>query len=345
MRDIDQKATRRTGSTIAKTSLKRRTVLGAASLLACPAIVRAQASQGTDWPNQPVKFINIFPPGGATDNVSRLWCAKMAEITGQPFVVDNRAGAGGTIGADVIAKARPDGYTLGLGSIAAHAIGPSLYAKLPFDAGKDFTWISAQWRLPNLVVVNNDLPVRTVPELIALFKANPGKYSYGSSGVGTTLHLAGEMLKQMTGVDILHVPYRGGAPALMGLMAGDVHVIMDNMPGLLPAARDGRVRPLAVTSLQRSPFAPELPAMNDFVPGFEITAWGAAVGPANMPRAVVDKCSAASRQALQSPELVAAFAKLGATAWWTPPAEIAAFRAREEARLAPIIRASGARVE
>jgi tripartite-type tricarboxylate transporter receptor subunit TctC len=308
-----------------------------------PAVVRAQ--QGTDWPNQPVRYINSFPPGGATDTLSRLWCAKMSEVAGQTFLVENRSGSGGNVGADAIAKARPDGYTIGLGSIAPHAIAPTLYRRLPFDAAKDFTFVSGLWQLPNLLVVSKDLPVRSVPELIALLKANPDKYAYGSSGSGTTPHLSGELLKQMTGTDILHVPYRGGAPALLDLMAGRVQLIMDNIPGLLPAARDGSVRALAVTGTRRSPAAPELPTMSEFLPGFEMTSWGAVCGPAGLPAPVVERLSAYAKQALENPDLVRGYEELGAAPWWTTAEEIVAFRTREEARLAPVIRASGAQVD
>jgi tripartite-type tricarboxylate transporter receptor subunit TctC len=305
----------------------------------------ARAQQGTDWPSQPVRYINLFPPGGATDTLSRLWCAKMSEVAGQPFVVENRSGSGGNVGADAIAKARPDGYTIGLGSIAPHAIAPTLYRRLPFDAGRDFTFVSGLWQLPNLLVVSKDLPARNVSELIELLKANPGKYAYGSSGSGTTPHLSGELLKQLTGADILHVPYRGGAPALLDLIAGRVQLIMDNIPGLLPAARDGSVRALAVTGARRSAVVPELPTVSEFLPGFEMTSWGAVCGPAGLPGPVVERLSAFAKRALENPDLVRGYEELGAAPWWTTPEEIAAFRAREEARLAPVIRASGAQVD
>lgn len=324
----------------------RRRLLGAtAGTLLSGLSATGHAQPGSDWPNQPVRYINIFPPGGATDTLSRLYCAKMSEITGQQFVVENRSGSGGNVGVDAIAKSRPDGYTIGLASIAAHAIAPTLYASLPFNASKDFSFISGLWQLPNLVVVNNDLPARSVPELIALLKANPGKYVYGSSGMGTTPHLSGEMLKQMVGTDILHVPYRGGAPALLDLLGGRVQLIMDNIPGLLPTAREGRIRALAVTGPERSPAAPEIPTMAEFLPGFEITSWGAVCGPAGIPGPVVARHSMFAKQALEHPDLVRSFRELGAAPWWTTPEELTAFRAREEARLAPLIRASGARVE
>jgi tripartite-type tricarboxylate transporter receptor subunit TctC len=336
-------------ATPASGRVSRRTALGVmAGALAAPVVgipSTGRAQPGTGWPSQSVRYINIFPPGGATDTLSRLYCAKMSEITGQQFVVENRSGSGGNVGVDAIAKSRPDGYTIGLGSIAPHAIAPTLYASLPFNAARDFTFISGLWQLPNLLVVNNDLPVRNVPELIALLKANPGQYAYGSSGIGTTPHLSGELLKQMVGTDILHVPYRGGAPALLDLLAGRVHLIMDNIPGLLPTAREGRIRALAVTGPQRSPVAPELPTMSEFLPGFEITSWGAVCGPAGISGPVVARHSAFAKRALESADLVRSFQELGATPWWTTPEEITAFRTREEARLAPLIRASGARVE
>ena len=325
--------------------VSRRMLLGATAGTLSGLPTTGHAQPGSDWPNQPVRYINIFPPGGATDTLSRLYCAKMSEITGQQFVVENRSGSGGNVGVDAIAKSRPDGYTIGLGSIAPHAIAPTLYANLPFNASKDFSFITGLWQLPNLLVVNNDLPARSVPELIALLKANPGKYAYGSSGIGTTPHLSGEMLKQMVGTDILHVPYRGGAPALLDLLSGRVQLIMDNIPGLLPTAREGRIRALAVTGPQRSPVAPEIPTMAEFLPGFEITSWGAVCGPAGTPGSVVARHSAFAKQALEHPDLVRSFQELGAAPWWTTPEEIIGFRGREEARLAPLIRASGARVE
>src|SRR3954452_1692065 len=330
-------------------SVSRRLTLGAVSsaltapLVGLPATSRAQPR--TDWPRQPVRYINPFPPGGATDTLSRLWCAKMSEVTGQQFVVENRSGSGGNVGVDVVAKSRPDGYTIGMGGIASHAIAPTLYASLPFDPVRDFTLISGLWRLPNILVVNNDLPARSVPELIALLKANPGKYAYGSSGMGTTPHLSGELLKQLAGVNILHVPYRGGAPALLDLMAGRVHLIMDNIPGYLPAVRNGKIRALAITGPQRSPVVPDLPTLSEVLPGFEITSWTCVCGPAGLPRPMVERLSAFARRALESPDLIRGYRELGATPWWTTADGLITFRAKEEARLSPVIRASGARVE
>ncbi|MFC7690116.1 Bug family tripartite tricarboxylate transporter substrate binding protein [Paeniroseomonas aquatica] len=240
--------------------LSRRMALG---LLAVPALGKGAGAQSGEWPNRPVRYINPYPPGGPTDTLSRLYCARMSEVSGQQFVVENRSGSGGNVGADAIAKSTPDGYTIGLGGVASHAIAPTLYRSLPFDPEKDFTLVSGLWQLPNLLAVHLDLPARTVPELIALVKANPGKYTFGSAGSGTTLHLAG-VFKQLAKVDMVHVPYRGSAPAQLDLVAGRISMMFDNIPGTLSLARQGQVRPLAVTSLARSPVAPEIPAISDW---------------------------------------------------------------------------------
>lgn len=329
------------------TPLPRRSALAlAATGLAAPALARAQgAARNTDWPNRPVRYINPYPPGGPTDTLSRIWCARMSEIAGEQFVVENRGGSGGNVGVDAVAKSAPDGYTVGLGGIASHAIAPTLYLSLPFDPAKDFTFVSGLWRLPNLLAVNLDVPARSVPELLALVKASPGKYTFGSAGAGTTLHLSGEMFKQLAGVDMVHVPYRGSAPAQLDLVAGRVSMMFDNIPGTLALAREGRVRPLAVTSAERSPVVPEIPALSEFLPGFDVVSWTCLIGPAGVPPTVVSRMSALSKQALESPQVVRAYRDLGAEPWWTTPEWIAAHRAEQQARLAPLIRASGARVD
>ena len=320
---------------------RRVAMLAGASLLAAPRVARAQAP----WPAQPVRYINTFPPGGSTDTLSRMFCARMAEITGQQFIVENRAGSGGVVGAEVIARAVPDGYTLGLGGIATHAIAPTLYARLPFNPVTDFTSISGIWQLPNLLGIHPSLEATTVAELIALLRANPGRYSYGSAGSGTTLHLSGEMFKQLASVDMLHVPYRGAAPAYPDLIAGRIHMMFDNIPGMLALFRANQVRAIAVTSAVRSPVVPDIPAIADTLPGFDITSWTSLSGPAGIAAPIVARISAFARQALESEALKRAYLEHAAVAWWTTPADLAAHRAREEARLAPLIRASGARVE
>jgi tripartite-type tricarboxylate transporter receptor subunit TctC len=304
-------------------------------------IARAQAN----WPTKSVRYINPFPAGGATDVLSRRICQELSELTGQQFIVENKGGSGGNAGADALAKSAPDGYTVGLLSIAPHAIAPTLYARLPFNAEKDFTPIGMFWSLPNILIVKLDIPATTVPELIALIKANPGKYSFASGGSGTTPHICGEMFKQRAGLNMFHVPYRGGAPALQDLLAGQIDMMFDNIPGPAAQVRAGKVRPLAVTSTERSPIAPEVPTMSEYMPGFQMTSWGGLCGPAGLPPAMVEKASALTRQALESQTLKTAFLAQGATPFYRNAADTVAFRRSEEAMLAPIIKASGARVD
>ncbi|MBX9700725.1 MAG: tripartite tricarboxylate transporter substrate binding protein, partial [Acetobacteraceae bacterium] len=323
------------------TSRRAALSLGAAALAA----PRIAGAQGRDWPQGTIRFLGIFPPGGGTDILSRIWCQKMSEVTGEQFVVENRAGAAGNIGTEAIARSTPDGRTIGLASVAPLAIGPSLYRRLPFDVNRDFTYVSGLWQLPNLLTIHPDLPARTVPELIALVKANPGKYAYASSGSGTTVHISGAMFTAMAGLDLTHVPYRGGAPANVDLMAGRVHMMFDNIPQGLALVREGKLRALAVTGAERSPLAPELPTMGEFLPGFYITSWGGVMGPAGLPAPMVQRLSALTRQTLDAPDLVARYLENGATPWFTSPEGLARFRAENEAALAPIIRASGAQVD
>ena len=319
----------------------RRAVLFASATLGMPRLARGQEA----WPARPVRYINPYAAGGPTDTLSRQLCQKMADLSGQQFVVENRTGSGGIVGNQAIAQSAPDGYTLGLGGIATHAMAPTLYARIPFDPQRDFTLISGMWQLPNLLVVNNDIPARSVPELIAHLKANPGRYSYASAGSGTTLHISGELFKTMAGVDMAHVPYRGSAAAYPDIIAGRVHMIFDNIPGALAQARQGRVRALGVTSVERSPVVPDVPAISETLAGFDMSSWTCLCGPAGIPREVVSRISDLARRALESEDLKRQYLDQGATAWWTTPERIADFRAAEERRLAPVIRASGARVD
>ena len=320
---------------------RRAVVAGLAGTLATPAIVRAQGT----YPNKPVRYINPFPAGGATDTLSRIFCAKMAELSGQQWIVENKGGSGGNVGMDALAKSDADGYTLGLGGVASHAIAPTLYTKLPFNARTDFTFVSTMWWLPNMLVLNLEVPAKNVPELIELLKKNPGKYSYASAGSGTTLHLSGELFKILAGVDMLHVPYRGAAPGMQDLLAGQVQMIFDNIPGALAQVRAGKVRPIAVTSAKRTPVAPDVPTISETLVGFDIVSWTTLTGPANLPPTVVARLSELTKKALESEDLKAKFQDLGATAWWQSPADTLAFRDAEEARLAPVIVKSGAKVD
>jgi len=318
---------------------------GLGGALAAPAIVSAVSAESGAYPNKTVRYINPFPAGGATDTLSRMFCAKMAELCGQQWVVENKGGSGGNVGMDALAQSPADGYTLGLGGIASHAISPSLYAKLPFNARTDFTFVSTMWQLPNMLVVNLDVPAKTVAELIELLRKNPGKYSYASAGNGTTLHLSGELFKMMAKVDMVHVPYRGAAPAMQDLLAGQVNMIFDNIPGALAQVRAGKVRALGVTSKERTPIVPDVPAIAETLPGFDINSWTTLTGPAKLPPDVIARLSELSKKALESDDLKAKFLDLAATAIWRSPADTLAFRDAEEARLAPIIKASGARVD
>jgi len=324
---------------------RRRALALAAAPLVAPWVNSGVARAADDWPNKPVRYVNVFPPGGPTDTLSRIVCNELAELTGQQFIVENKAGSGGNIGTDVIAKAAPDGYTIGLYTIASQSIAPTLYAKLSFDVEKDFTPIAMLWSVCNMLMVRLDLPVKTVPDLIALAKANPGKYSFASSGAGTTPHITGEMFKAMAGVNLLHVPYKGSAPAYQDLLANQVDMMWDNIPGPLGLMRGGKVRGVAVTSKERHPAAPEIPTMAETLAGFEITSWGGLCGPAGLPPAMVEKCAALSKKALESDAVKVAYEKQGAVPFWLSPADTAAYRAADEKRLAPVIKASGAKVE
>lgn len=325
-----------------QTGLARRSVLALAMGVATTKVSLAQ--DAIAWPDRTLVYINLFPPGGTTDLMSRLFCAKMSELRGQQVVVENRSGAGGTVGQAAIAQAAPDGYTVGLGSVASLSIAPSTYPALPYAPASDFTYISGIWKVPNVLLVNLDLPVKTVPELIKLLKAHPGRYSYASSGFGTSPHVSMEMFKQMADVELLHVPYRGGAPATIDLLAGRVQMMFDNAPTGIVAAREGKLRALAVTSADRVEVAPDIATMRDFLPGFQITSWGGLVGPAGMPSAIVKRLAALTHEALRDASLKKLFTENAATTWPTTSDEFAKFRTEQEALFGGLIKQSGASI-
>ncbi|HEX2888066.1 tripartite tricarboxylate transporter substrate binding protein [Vineibacter terrae] len=324
---------------------RRRALALAGGALAAPMLASGIARAANDWPTKAVRYIVVFPPGGPTDTLSRIVCHELSELTGQQFIVDNKSGSGGNVGAEAIAKSAPDGYTIGLYTIAAHAIAPTLYARLPFDAAKDFTGIAMLWSVPNLLMTRLDFPAKTLAELIEVVRANPGKYSFASSGSGTSPHLSGEIFKQLAKVNLLHVPYRGSAPAHQDLLAGQVDMMFDNIPGPLALMRGGKVKGLAVTSKERHPAVPDLPTMAELLPGFEITSWGGVCAPAGVPPAMVERLSALTKKALENNAVKEAFDKQGATRTWMSRADTEAYRAMDEKRLAPVIRASGAKVD
>jgi len=246
------------------------------------------SARADDYPSRPIHLIITTPAGSLVDVLGRLYAEAMSARLGQPMVVDNRSGGMTMLGTDVLTHADPDGYTL-LIATSSLAINPSLYPDAGYDPKKDFAAVGLIASSPNLVLVNPSLPVKTIPELIAYAKANPGALNFASSGVGSTLHVAGELFKMMTGVNIVHVPYRGGAPAMLDLIAGRAQIMFDNVPTSLPYIRDGKIRPLAVTSAARVDVLPDLPLVADNVPGYEASAWYGIVGPKGMPAEVVDK--------------------------------------------------------
>lgn len=324
--------------------VNRRTALGLIGASVTAPFVANAAAQDV-WPARAVHYVAGFSAGGATDTLSRVLCKKMTELAGQPFIVENKTGAGGVIGADAVAKAAPDGYTLGLGGISTNVLTIGIYAKLPYDPAKDFTLISGMWQVPNVITARKDLFSSDLKELLAEFKKEPGKYTYASGGIGTTLHLSGEMMNSMAGVDVTHVPYKGGAPAMIDLLAGRVDLLFDNLPGSLPNIRAGLIKPVAVTSRMRIKELPDVPTVAELLPGYELISWTTLIGPPNMRRDLVEKINALVVKALADPALKIRYDELGATPWPTTPDEILAFRNSEEGRLLPIVRAAGIKPE
>jgi tripartite-type tricarboxylate transporter receptor subunit TctC len=326
-------------------SVNRRTMLSLVGASIATLVAPRMAFSQEAWPTRTVRYVNGFPAGGATDTLSRILCQKMSELAGQSFVVENRAGAGGVLGADAVAKAPPDGYTVGLGGIATNVVAIGSYAKLPYDPREGFTFIGGMWQLPNILTARKDLVFSDLRDLLAAFRKEPRKYTYASAGFGTTLHLSGEMMNSMAGVEVTHIPYKGAGPALTDLLGGRVDVLFDNLPGSLPSVRAGQVRPVAVTSRTRIPELPDVPAMAEVLPGYEMTSWTAMIGPPDMKADLVAQVNALTVKALADPQVKARYAELGATPLPTSPAEIKAFRASEEARLLPIMKAAGIKPE
>ena len=272
---------------------------------------------------------------------------KLQEAWGQPVVVDNRPGAGGGIGADLVAKSPGDGYTLLMGAVSTHAINPSLYAKIPYDPQKDFVPVALVAQVPNILVVNPSLPVQSVKDLIAYAKANPGSLSFGSGSTGSTGHLAGELFKTMAGVDMVHIPYKGGAPAMQDLLAGQTQLMFDNLANALPQVKAGKLRAIAVATAARAPSVPELPTIAESgLPGFDLTTWFGIFAPAGTPPEVVAKLNAEIAKALSAKELAERLAAMGTV----PPEDntperFAAFVRSEAAKYARVVKDSGARVD
>jgi len=299
------------------------------------------------YPNHPVRIVVPFPAGGTTDIIARAVAQKLTESTGQSFVVENRAGAGGNIGAELVAKAAPDGYTLLMGTVGTHAINSSLYAKMPYDHVKDFVPVILVAGVPNVLEVNPSVPVNSMQELIAYAKANPGKLNFASSGSGTSIHLSGEMFKVMTGVQMAHVPYKGSSPALADLMGGQVQLMFDNLPSSLALIKAGKLKPLAVTSLTRSSALPDVPTVAESgLPGFEASSWFGLLAPAGTPKEIVTKLNGEVAKWLATPDAREKLAAQGAIASTAlTPEDFAKHIGTETTKWAKVVKDSGAKVE
>lgn len=317
--------------------------LASTLLLAC--LPLAAAAQAGSFPDKPIRIVVPFPPGGATDAAARLVAVKMGEHWGQPVVVDNRAGAGGNVGSDLVAKAAPDGYTLVMGVTGSHAINTSLYSRMPYDPVADFIAISQVAVVPNVLVVHPSVPAKNLAELVALAKKEPGKLNYASLGNGTAAHLGMEMLKSEAGVDIAHVPYKGSAPAVSDLLAGQVQMMVDGLPSALPHVKAGKLRAIALTSLRRAPSLPDLPTIAETYPGFYADAWSGLFAPKGTPQPVVDKLSAEVERILKLPEVREKLTALGAEPVGSTQAEFTAHVKREIEKWAKVVKTSGAKVD
>jgi tripartite-type tricarboxylate transporter receptor subunit TctC len=303
-------------------------------------------AQPVPFPAKTVRLVVPFPAGGPLDATGRAIAQKLTEAWGQSVVVDNRPGAGGNIGADLVAKSPPDGYTVVMGALSTHAVNPSLYPSMPYDAVKDFAPITLIAVTPNVLVVNPALPVKSVRELVAYAKANPNKLSFGSGSNGSAGHLAGELFKVETGTDLVHIPYKGAAPAMQALLAGDTQLMFDNLASAMPQVKAGKLRALAVTTAKRSSLVPELPTMAEAgVPGFDIATWFGLLAPAGTPKEVIAKWNADVVKILDSPEMREKLMAQGAEPTPTTPAQFAAFIAAELPKYARIVKSSRAKVD
>jgi tripartite-type tricarboxylate transporter receptor subunit TctC len=314
------------------------------SLLAATAALAAPLAQA----QEPIRLIVPYAPGGPLDITSRALAERVRDTLGV-VIIENKAGAGGNIGADAIAKASPDGLTIGLAATATHAVNPWLYSRMPYDAGKDFAGITQMVRVPNVLVVNADFAERnkiaSIADLLAYAKSHPGKLNYGSGGNGSAGHLAGEMLKQKAGIFALHVPYRGANPAQLALLSGEVDFNIDNLAAAAPNIRSGKLKALAVTSLAPTALLPGVPALSRTFPGFAIDTWWGLVAPAGTPQAVLDKLNKAFTDALKAPETKTRFEMLRAEPVASSPAAFDQFMAAERKKYQQVVKASGAKVD
>ena len=324
---------------------RRGLLVAGASLLAPTALLGARSALGQDkWPSKPITYVVPFTPGGSTDVIGRLIAQKLGDALGQPVIVDNRPGAAGAVGAGYVAKAKPDGYTLFGGTISTHAINASLYKNLPYDPVKDFDPISLVAFLPNVLIVDPALGVNSVADLIALLKKDPARRTFASSGAGTSTHLAGEMLADMIGVKLTHIPYKGTPPAMLDVSSGQVTFMFDQITAALPLVQAGKLKLLAVTTGKRIALRPELPTMIESgIPGFEMSSWQAVYAPKGTPKDIVQRLNAEIVKALKSPDVKDKLeGQLAMEIVGSTPEELAAHMAREIPRWAELVKKSGA---
>ena len=328
------------------TRLRRTLTLAAASaaVLAALPFTGVADAQAQAYPNKPVRWVVPYPPGGTTDILARIMAQRISEKIGQQVVIENKPGAGNNIGVESVVRAAPDGYTVLLVN-PANAINATLYNNLPFDFLRDITPIAGITRVPNVMEVTTSLPAKSVQEFIAYAKANPGKVVLASSGSGTSVHLSGELFKSMAGVNLLHVPYKGAGPALIDLIAGQTHVMFDNMPSSIEHIRGGKLRALGVTTTTRSNQLPDVPAISEVVPGYEASAWFGMGAPKGTPPDVIAKLNKAMNDSLAEPATKAKLAELGGNTIPGTPAEFGAMHAMETEKWAKVVKSSGAKVE
>jgi tripartite-type tricarboxylate transporter receptor subunit TctC len=331
------------------TSIPRRLALAALSAAGLMLALSASAQSG--WPNKPVRIVVPFAPGGTTDILARALAPELSKAFGQQFVVENRAGAGGNIGADVVAKAAPDGYTLLMGTVGTHGINKSLYSKMPFDPQKDFAPITLVAGVPNVMVMNAEKAkargINTVQDFMRHAKANPGRLNMASSGNGTSIHLAGELFKSMAGVYMTHFPYSGSGPALLGMLGGDMDVMFDNLPSSMPHIKAGKLKALAVTSSQRSAALPDVPTVEEAagLKGFEASSWFGLLAPAGTPPDIISRLQQETAKALNVPSIKERLLSQGAIPSGNSPADFAKLIDSEIRKWGPVVKTSGAKVD
>lgn len=319
-------------------------LLGVATVALSSALTFSAAHAQSNYPNKPIKFVVPYSAGTTTDVIARVYAQKLGELLGQPVVVDNKAGAGGNISAESVARSAPDGYTLTFSTSATHATNPALYSKINFDPIKDFTHISLMVSAPNMLAINPKIPVNNMAELIAYAKKNPGKLTYISAGSGTSPHMAGELLKTMAGIDIQHVPYKNINQGFTDLFAGTVSMTFYHVPVIYPHVKDGRLRALGVATSERSPIAPEVPPIGDTVKGYDIRPWWGLAGPAGMPQDIVVKLHDATTKVLADPDVQKRFVDLGLIITPMTTKQFNDFTVTELAKWSKIVQDSGAKV-